>query len=169
MDDLRSLQHDVWKGANFGGSLLSRGHHFYFYFSNGETVEQSSCSPLLVSRLEGWQHNIQVVTELHNAIDAARWKRPWICSWNSKNNFLIPFWNAKSCNSRLPLVVWHMVIIVSFLALQTYFPTILGAFISHLWITVIFQQRVCFRFKISDQAYDVRPVLGNNSYPVILY
>lgn len=29
------------------------------------------------------------------------------------------------------------------------------------------QQRVCFRFKVSDQAYDVRPVLGgNNSYPV---
>lgn len=28
------------------------------------------------------------------------------------------------------------------------------------------QQRVCFGFKTSDQACDVRPVIGNNSYPV---
>lgn len=29
------------------------------------------------------------------------------------------------------------------------------------------QQRVCFVFKTSDQANDVRPVIGNNSYPVL--
>lgn len=169
MEDLRSLQHDQWKLANFLGCLLSCGDHF---FCNGEVLDPSNCFHLLSSRPDGWWHSIQVVTKQHNTIEAARSK---ICSfgwsWKSKNNthFLIPFWNAKSCNSRLPLVVWQTVTIVKFLALQTYFHTILGAFMSHLWITLMLQQSVCFfGSKIRGHTYDVRLmlVLGSNSYPV---